>query len=131
MTSKRPRISAEIKRIVLLEAGHRCAIPTCRTPVTEIAHIDPFRKVRKHEAQNLIALCPTCHTLFDQGVIERLSVKNFLDNGLICESEHIMSHTYDNGVREQIVFAVSLTEKGKQLLQTWDKNTDASYSYHG
>ena len=118
MTSKRPRISAEIKRIVLLEAGHRCAIPTCRTPVTEIAHIDPFRKVRKHEAQNLIALCPTCHTLFDQGVIERLSVKNFLDNGLICESEHI-------------VFAVSLTEKGKQLLQTWDKNTDASYSYHG
>jgi hypothetical protein len=29
------------KRMVLVEAGHRCAIPTCRHPTTKIAHIVP------------------------------------------------------------------------------------------
>ena len=29
------------KRMALVEAGHRCAIPTCRHPTTEIAHIVP------------------------------------------------------------------------------------------
>jgi len=59
-------IPAEIKREVLLEAGHACAIPTCQFPATEFAHIEPFAKVRKHEASNIIALCPNHHHLYDQ-----------------------------------------------------------------
>ncbi|WP_223838160.1 HNH endonuclease signature motif containing protein [Streptomyces venezuelae] len=50
---------------MLIEAGHRCAIPTCKATPVEIAHIVPWSKVRKHEFKNLIALCPTCHTRFD------------------------------------------------------------------
>lgn len=48
---------SEVKRRVLAEAAHRCAIPTCRKPTCEIAHIvsetdDSF--------ENLIALCANC-----------------------------------------------------------------------
>lgn len=70
----RPPIPMSLRRQVLVEAGHRCAIPTCRYPTAEIAHIEPYAKVRKHEYHNLIALCPNCHTRFDRGEIDRLSM---------------------------------------------------------
>ena len=46
------------KRMVLVEAGHRCAIPTCRHRTTEIAHIVPESQGHDDTFQNLIALCP-------------------------------------------------------------------------
>jgi hypothetical protein len=46
------------KRMALAEAGHRCAIPTCRHPTTEIAHIES--QTHDDSFKNLIALCPKC-----------------------------------------------------------------------
>jgi hypothetical protein len=48
------------KRMALAEAGHRCAIPTCRHPTTEIAHIVPESQAHDDSFKNLIALCPKC-----------------------------------------------------------------------
>lgn len=73
MTS-RPAIPIELKRRILVEAGHRCAIPTCRHPTTEIAHIQAYSKVQEHSYENLIALCPNCHTRYDRGEIDRKSM---------------------------------------------------------
>lgn len=70
----RPVIPTHLKRRVLVEAGHRCAIPTCRHPTTEIAHITPWSKVKAHSYDNLIALCPNCHTRFDKGEIDKQSM---------------------------------------------------------
>jgi len=46
--------------MALVEAGHRCAIPTCRHPTTEIAHIVRESESRDDSFENLIALCPKC-----------------------------------------------------------------------
>lgn len=59
-------IPVDIRRAVLLECGHACAIPTCQFPATEFAHIEPFSKVQKHEVQNIVALCPNHHHMYDQ-----------------------------------------------------------------
>ena len=84
MPDGRPAIPAEIKRRVLMEAGHRCAIPTCRTVPVELAHIEPYADVRSHTFENLIALYPTCHTRYDNGDIDRLSMKGYKANlGLV------------------------------------------------
>jgi hypothetical protein len=48
------------KRMALVEAGHRCVIPTCRHPTTEIAHIVPESLSHDDSFENLIALCPKC-----------------------------------------------------------------------
>ena len=48
------------KKTALVEAGHRCAIPTCRHPTTEIAHIASASESRDDSFENLIALCPKC-----------------------------------------------------------------------
>ena len=73
--SKRPHLPAELRRIILVEAGHRCAIPTCRIPTTEVAHIIPWSEVKEHKYENLIALCPNCHTRADKGEIDRKSLR--------------------------------------------------------
>ena len=77
---KRPAIPADLKRKVLVEAGHRCAIPTCRYIIVEIHHIIPWNECRKHEYDNLIALCPNCHSLADRTKIDRKSLRMYKFN---------------------------------------------------
>jgi hypothetical protein len=52
----------DLVRRLLIEAGHRCAIPTCRAigPL-EIEHIEDWAKVRRHDFENMIVLCANCH----------------------------------------------------------------------
>jgi hypothetical protein len=79
-TDARSPIPAEIKRRVLVEAGHRCAIPTCRHIETEIHHIVPWAQCRVHEYENLIALCPNCHNRADRGEIDRKALRLYKNN---------------------------------------------------
>jgi hypothetical protein len=87
-----PRIDhpgAEVKRMVLVEAGHRCAIPTCRNPTTEIAHIVPESQSHDDSFENLIALCPNRHTRYDQKEeIDRQSFRMYKRNLGILNSRY-------------------------------------------
>lgn len=77
----RDTIKANVKRAVLVEAGHRCAIPTCRSTTTEVAHIIPWATTKDDSFENLIALCPNCHTRFDQKKeIDSKSIKMYKHN---------------------------------------------------
>lgn len=75
--SKRPSIPAELKRKVLVEAGHRCAIHTCRHPTTDVHHIVPWEDCHEHSYENLIALCPNCHRRTGLGEIDRKSLRMY------------------------------------------------------
>lgn len=90
----REAIPADIEREVLVEAGHRCAIPTCRHPQTQLHHIIPWARLQRHDAHNLIALCPNCHSRADRGEIDRKSVQKYkallqppLPNGVASHGE--------------------------------------------
>ena len=78
--AERPAIPSQLKREILMEAGHRCAIPACQKTPTEVAHIIPWEQVRKHTFENLIALCPTCHARYDGGEIDRRSMHLYKAN---------------------------------------------------
>jgi hypothetical protein len=65
---------------VLVEAGHRCAIPTCRYIEVDVHHIIPWETCLKHEYENLIALCPNCHRRADRGNIDRKSLRTYKAN---------------------------------------------------
>lgn len=74
-------VPAKVVRAVLVEAGHRCAIPTCRATTTEIAHLVPWAETQDNSFENLIALCPNCHTRYDQKKeIDRLAMKMYKHN---------------------------------------------------
>jgi 5-methylcytosine-specific restriction endonuclease McrA len=75
MDDARPPIPTELRRRILVEAGHRCAIPTCRYIEVDVHHIIPWATCRTHEYDNLIALCPNCHRRADRGEIDRKSLR--------------------------------------------------------
>ena len=78
---RRNAVPADAERAVLVEAGHRCAIPTCRSIPTEIAHIVPWSESKDNSFENLIALCPNCHTRADQKKeIDRKALKMYKHN---------------------------------------------------
>jgi len=61
----RTSIPAEIKRNILVECGHRCAVCGVPTPL-ECAHIIPWSKSGEHKVENLICLCASCHERADK-----------------------------------------------------------------
>lgn len=81
MSSNRPAIPRPLARAVFVEAGHRCAIPTCRSLfVLEIDHINDFAEVQEHRFENLIVLCANCHTMKTKGVIDRQAMGRYKAN---------------------------------------------------
>lgn len=75
-----PKIPAELRRRVLIEAGHRCAIPTCHAIVCDVHHIVPWKECKRHDYKNLIALCPNCHRQAEQGRIDKKSLHKYKAN---------------------------------------------------
>jgi hypothetical protein len=72
----RKSLPVDIRNRVLHEAGYKCANPVCRTILTfEIHHLDPLADGGSDSADNLIALCPNCHTLHHKGVIAIASLR--------------------------------------------------------
>jgi hypothetical protein len=63
--STRAPVPEPVKRQILLEAGYRCAIPRYMHSTTEIAHIVPYEESEDNSPENLIALCPNHHTMYD------------------------------------------------------------------
>lgn len=84
----RPAIPRPLGRQVLVEAGHRCAIPTCRQAPVELHHIVPWAQVREHRFDNLIALCPTDHARATKGEIDRQSILAYKRNLAVLTSRY-------------------------------------------
>lgn len=105
----RPSIPQELKRKVLVEAGHRCAIPICRQTPVEIAHISPWEKVKEHTFDNLIALCPTCHARYDRGEIDRKAMQRYKAN------LSILNHRYGD-LEQRVLRAFAENPNMKQIL---------------
>jgi hypothetical protein len=62
----RPLVPAELKRAVLVEAGHDVQFQPVAKRQWRSPHIVPWSKVKDHTFDNLIALCPNFHHLYDQ-----------------------------------------------------------------
>lgn len=78
--NERPEIPAELRRRVLVEAGHRCSIPTCRHIDVDVHHIVPWASCQEHKYDNLIALCPNCHRRAGRDDIDRKSLRIYKAN---------------------------------------------------
>lgn len=79
--SGRPHLPTWLRRELLLEAGHQCAIPTCRRRPVELTHIIGRAKSNDDQFDNLIALCPNCHAAFDRlGLIKAIEMRAYKRN---------------------------------------------------
>ena len=70
MEHKRRNITNTTRQIILMEAGYKCANPICRHILTlELHHIVWVKDGGSSDPDNLIALCPNCHSLHTNGSI--------------------------------------------------------------
>lgn len=70
---KRERIDENVKRRLYAESMGRCMNPDCQTElfmengdIIEKAHIVPYCKTADNVFDNLVVLCPNCHTKYDK-----------------------------------------------------------------
>jgi len=111
----RPPIPAEIKRRVLVEAGHRCAIPTCRHIDVDVHHITPWETCKKHEYENLIALCPNCHRRAHiNGGIDRKSL-------LLYKANIRFTHDRFSQLEVDILFLLNKTPHLREMWAPFNK----------
>ncbi len=69
-------VSKITKQLVLLEAGFKCANPRCRHIITlEVHHIVWVKDGGGNEPDNLLALCPNCHSLHTAGHIPQSAIR--------------------------------------------------------
>jgi HNH endonuclease len=83
MPQGRPPIPAELERALFIEAGYRCAVPTCRAvkPLT-VEHIEDWVKVKEHKFANMLILCANCHGLKGEGprMLDRKALRQIKAN---------------------------------------------------
>jgi hypothetical protein len=61
---------------VLHEAGYKCANPCCRYPLTlDVHHLYYVSEGGSNTAENLLPLCPNCHTEHHNGIIPTESLR--------------------------------------------------------
>ena len=69
----RDQIGVHVERALYAEAMGRCMNPDCQAElfigegdIIEKAHIDAYCKTKDNSFDNLVVLCPSCHTKFDK-----------------------------------------------------------------
>ncbi len=85
----------------MVESGHRCSIPTCRTATPiEIAHIVPWAESKDHSAENLIVLCANCHALQEREHISRNALQQYKNNLNVLNNRY---NDFERRVFEHII----------------------------
>lgn len=96
--ARRP-IPHAVRREVLIEAGYRCAIPTCRTILAiDLHHVIRVADDGGNAADNLIALCPTCHALHHRGEIPAEAIRVW--KGMLVT----LNRAFDKDVIDDLLF---------------------------
>ena len=78
MCSEKDRyIPAAVRRTLRKETCFCC--PFCGSPILEYHHIIPWAKRQEHFPEDMVALCPTCHTEYGDNPLKRTRIKEIRD----------------------------------------------------
>jgi hypothetical protein len=107
---RRKALGMMLKRDLLIEAGYKCANPTCRiilsVSILEDHHIIAVSQDGGDTFANLIALCPYCHTLYHKGEIAPQAIRHWkgmliaLNNAFDRESMDLLLYLWHTKDKE-------------------------------
>jgi len=79
----RPKIPADVRRLLRREVGFGCPVPDCGRPYLEWHHFDPPWKDEQHNRpEGMIALCVEHHKQADNGAFTKEQLHAFKKNGM-------------------------------------------------
>lgn len=67
MATAQRKIKPSLKRLLVNKAGGKCANPGCSNWRVHIHHIKYWAVYKAHEAEDMIAICPSCHDAAHHG----------------------------------------------------------------
>lgn len=70
MAERRPDVPAPMKRLLVEQAGGKCANPGCPNRLVELHHIREWHIYQTHDADHMIAICAACHDSVDRGSLQ-------------------------------------------------------------
>ena len=101
----RKKLTVDVKAVVLHECGYMCGNPACRRPLTlDIHHLEPVAVGGPDTPENLLGLCPNCHTDHHNNIIPIESIR--------CWKMLLMTinEAYD---RRSVELLLALAKQGK------------------
>src|ERR1700730_10302404 len=102
---ERRNLSQKTKVMVLTESGYRCAVPSCRGILAlDMHHIYQVAQSGSDDPSNLIALCPTCHSLYHRGNISSDAIYTY--KAMLVA----ISRAFDLDAVDQLLFLEPLNE---------------------
>jgi hypothetical protein len=94
MAEARPSVPPATKRALVREAGGKCANPGCPNRLTELHHIREWAVYRTHDAEHMIAICPTCHAHVTRGDLTIKDEKLYTWKKIVRTSSKDRGHLY-------------------------------------
>ena len=105
-------VPTALERLLFELAGHRCTI--CAAPWMEIHHIDELSEGGKTEFENLIVLCPNCHTrVHREQIPTKIELKNYKLKQEIAYELPIISRLTVS--EKELISEVASLSKDKQV----------------
>jgi hypothetical protein len=88
------KIKPEMKRSLIAEAGGKCANPGCSNWRVHIHHIKHWAVYRAHEADDMIAVCPSCHDAIHHGALTVADDELYRWKGIKRPNKPNAAHVY-------------------------------------
>ncbi|MCX6872670.1 MAG: HNH endonuclease [Verrucomicrobia bacterium] len=92
MPNTRPEIPMDVKRMLMIECGHRCAACGEATAL-EKAHIVPWGSKMEHKFENLVVLCAVCHKNSHDDHWDRLAMRGYKKRPWVSRYRNQCSHS--------------------------------------
>lgn len=103
-------------------AGHRCTI--CRAPWLEVHHIDGLGEGGQTSFDNLVALCPNCHTrVHSEGVPSKLELRQYKLKQEIAYELPVLGRMQ----LEERSLVQELITMGTPAVVTWERVVSQNY----
>ena len=112
LMATRKKLRVDVKQLVLHESGYKCGNPICRHVITlDIHHLEQASDGGGDGPENLLPLCPNCHSLHHAGKISESSLRAW-KNLLLALNEAFDRKSTDILLSLALLKAVYITGDG-------------------
>lgn len=108
MANAQRKINPPLKRLLIEEAGGKCANPGCSNWRAHIHHIKHWAVYQAHDSAEMIAICPSCHDAAHHGQLKSTDDMLYQWKGLIRPNVPDSAHIYVEAASELKLLTGSL-----------------------
>lgn len=100
MATVQRKIKPALKQLLITNAGRKCANPGCPNWRVHIHHIKHWAVYKAHDANDMIAICPSCHDAAHHGSLKITDEVLYLWKGVVRPDAPSSTYVYVEPAQE-------------------------------